>query len=306
MTEALTGRGRAPAPAPRSVHVPARRQQPVDEQQAAEHRLAQQVPGRLGTAPAGRRCTGGSCAPRAPTTSRPGKAATAVIRKASAVRRRSRWPARRRTARGSWRTPDRWQATLNTCLSCVAPLAAERPTCRCSAMTAAPVAPPVSSAATHMTGKIGKITARPARPKPPGPKAEAAAAIRAGRHSGRPAAPGTPASAQTGEQHADRRLAVALPAGPAAALPSACRPCWHAGTPARRSGAASSGLRPPPFMPCSSPSLSTGRQQGLRLLVGQRLHDLQRAAHLVGRGVAVSSVSEALPPARGSCPPRSP
>ena len=35
------------------------------------------------------------------------------------------------------------------------------------------------------------------------------------------------------QQHADRRLAVALRAAPAAARPAACRPCWRAGRPAR-------------------------------------------------------------------------
>ena len=49
----------------------------------------------------------------------------------------------------------------NTCLSWVG-LAAARPTWRCMAMDAAPVAPPVNKALRHSTGNTGKSTARPA------------------------------------------------------------------------------------------------------------------------------------------------
>ena len=47
---------------------------------------------------------------------------------------------------------------LNTCRSWVESCAA-RPTWRCRAMVAAPVAPPVNSAARHSTGKMGKASA---------------------------------------------------------------------------------------------------------------------------------------------------
>ncbi len=50
---------------------------------------------------------------------------------------------------------------LNTRLSSVG-VVAERPTWRCSAITVAPVAPPVSSAATHMAGKTGNAQTSPA------------------------------------------------------------------------------------------------------------------------------------------------
>ena len=48
-----------------------------------------------------------------------------------------------------------------TCLSCVG-FSAARPTWRCSAIDAAPVAPPVSNALAHSTGNTGNATARPA------------------------------------------------------------------------------------------------------------------------------------------------
>ena len=41
-------------------------------------------------------------------------------------------------------------------------VSAARPTWRCSAIDAAPVAPPVSSALAHSTGNTGKATASPA------------------------------------------------------------------------------------------------------------------------------------------------
>ncbi|MCY1371659.1 hypothetical protein D9M69_588130 [compost metagenome] len=47
---------------------------------------------------------------------------------------------------------------LNTCLSSVA-LFARRPTCRCSAIMASPVAAPQVSAVTHSTPNTGKATA---------------------------------------------------------------------------------------------------------------------------------------------------
>ncbi|CAM3905144.1 hypothetical protein ACAN107058_19490 [Paracidovorax anthurii] len=50
---------------------------------------------------------------------------------------------------------------LNTRRSCVESCAA-RPTWRCSAIIAAPEAPPVMSAARHSTGKAGHSTAPPA------------------------------------------------------------------------------------------------------------------------------------------------
>ena len=53
------------------------------------------------------------------------------------------------------------ESQLNTCRSCTGPLAA-RPTCRCKAITAVPVAPPVNSADRHNTGNTGKATAAPA------------------------------------------------------------------------------------------------------------------------------------------------
>jgi hypothetical protein len=47
---------------------------------------------------------------------------------------------------------------LNMRLRSVEPCAA-RPTCRCNAMEAAPVDPPVTSAATHITANTGAATA---------------------------------------------------------------------------------------------------------------------------------------------------
>ena len=49
---------------------------------------------------------------------------------------------------------------LKACLSSVMPWA-RRPTWRCKAITAAPVAPPVNKALMHSTGKVGQITAKP-------------------------------------------------------------------------------------------------------------------------------------------------
>ena len=50
---------------------------------------------------------------------------------------------------------------LKTRLSCVGSCA-DRPTCRCNAMTVAPVAPPVSKADRHITGNTGNTTTSPA------------------------------------------------------------------------------------------------------------------------------------------------
>ncbi|MCY1376221.1 hypothetical protein D9M69_636940 [compost metagenome] len=122
----------------------------------------------MGAAPGTGATRGGSCAPRASSQHSSGrKAITAKqMRKASrSAGARPAWsisiPARKGPTK--FAAAGAMASQLNTRLSCVGSVA-ERPTCRCSAMTVAPVAPPVSSAAMHMTGNTGKTSASPAPP----------------------------------------------------------------------------------------------------------------------------------------------
>ena len=171
----------------------------------------------------------------------------------------------------------------NTCLSWVG-LSAARPTWRCSAIEAAPVAPPVSKALRHSTGNTGKATASPA------PAVAAITLKPTGRLQAMPVgkAPGRQGQEDLGQreqrqQHAHRGFAVALAQRQQRRRHA---DAGHAGVqkdmsrdePGQRGvQAAGHGRRFVPF--------GQRRQQGLCLRFRQRLHHLQRAAHLVGAGL---------------------
>ncbi len=137
---------------------------------------------------------------------------------------------------------------LNTC-ACSVARAPRGPTWRCSEITAAPVAPPVSSAATHMHREHRPSTSRGRHPATRRPRDSASGCRSPWRSAKRPAgsARNTWVSANSEISTPDRRRAVALAAAPAAAWPAACRPSSRAGRPApairRSSSSASHGAR---------------------------------------------------------------
>ncbi len=109
-------------------------------------------------APAARMTGGNSLVTRIQSQPTSGKAAS--TRNAA---RKPPWSMIRPAANGPMKldTAGPIASHENTCLSWVG-FSAARPTCRCRAMDAAPVAPPVSSALTQSTGNTGHTTARPA------------------------------------------------------------------------------------------------------------------------------------------------
>ena len=267
------------------VDVPAGGQEPVDEQQPAEHRLAQQVPGLAGRdARRTRRRGGSSCAVR--TQNQRHQRQRGHQQEGQAEARRGRSSGRRANGPRKFEMAGPIASQENTCLSCVG-FSAARPDMALQRDRRR------AGGAAGQQARSGKAPETPERRRP-GPRPTVAAitrkpmrppAGRAGRHSARPAAPGTPGSARTAPA-ARRRPPRCGPArsassGAAMRVPAmqACRKIWPA---IRR---ASAGSRPPLMRALSSPSVDR-RQQRLGLRLGQRLDHLQRASHLVGPRVA--------------------
>ena len=229
------------------VHVPARRQQPVDQQQAAQARREQQVERPL----AGRRARRPP-APRRGTQRahhRPPAAAAATPgTRRESRRRRSAMPAS--TGPTTFASAGARPSQLKTRLQLgrvggAAPGAAldrdqadvgARAGQRRRRRTARGTAPASSAGRGHRAAAAGHRQRRP--------RCASAGGSHGGRPDGRPAAPARSARRRTAPAARRPPIRLALRAAPAAAPPGARRPCRHAGRSGRRSARAACAPEP--------------------------------------------------------------